>query len=360
MEVDSTLKELGCVRIQLDHAMYIYTHRKTGDIIGFILSHVDDFLYGGTALFHKKVIKHIKTKYVIGACEETLFSFTGWNLEQTEEGITVTQRDYLNDLNLDQFEALMIAKGNNDDKLNQEQTSLFQKANGILGWLAQVSKPDLAYAYVEFSSLTRKATLGDAKRLIRMLKKARADLDTIKFSNLGDVKHWRLRVYCDASFARLNNVDTVTGDIVTLEGEDGALAILEWNASKLKVPANSPLNGESEAAMVAQGKIVHYRHILNQIFGVNIPGEIITDSKSLKDAVQSNNAVKDKRTSVNITILRAVVEEDNMSISWLSGALQPADILTKPSVNSRIVKSLMSTGNSKCLQEFEKDKERKR
>ena len=254
----------------------------------------------------------------------------------------------------------MIAKGNNDDKLNQEQTSLFQKANGILGWLAQVSKPDLAYAYVEFSSLTRKATLGDAKRLIRMLKKARADLDTIKFSNLGDVKHWRLRVYCDASFARLNNVDTVTGDIVTLEGEDGALAILEWNASKLKVPANSPLNGESEAAMVAQGKIVHYRHILNQIFGVNIPGEIITDSKSLKDAVQSNNAVKDKRTSVNITILRAVVEEDNMSISWLSGALQPADILTKPSVNSRIVKSLMSTGNSKCLKEFEKDKERKR
>ena len=78
------------------------------------------------------------------------------------------------------------------------------------------------------------------------------------------------------------------------------MAILEWTSTKLKVPANSPLNGESEAAMAAQ-----------------------------------------------------VVEEDNMTISWLSGALQPADILTKPSVNSRIVKALMRSGNSNCLKEFE-------
>ena len=361
MEVDATLKKLGCIRIQLDHAFYIYTHRKTGDILGFILSHVDDFLYGGTKLFHKKVIKPIKEKYVIGACEETLFSFTGWNLEQNEEGITVTQRDYLNDLNLEQFDDLMNAKGNNTDRLNQEQTSLMQKANGILGWLAQVSKPDLAYAYVEFSSIIKQATIGDAKKLVRMLKKARSDLDVIKFSNLGDVKNWRLRVYCDASFARLNNVDTVTGDLVTVENTDtGALAVLEWSSSKLKVPANSPLNGESEAAMLAQGKIIHYRHMLNQIFGVNIPGEIITDSKSLKDAVQSNNAVRDKRTSVNVTILRSVVEEDNIAISWLSGALQPADILTKPSVNSRIVKALMRTGNSSCLKQFQVELENKK
>ena len=321
---------------------------------------MDDFLYGGTELFHRKIIRPIKKKYVIGACEESLFSFTGWNLEQNEQGITVTQRDYLNELDLDQFEALTTAKGKNDDRLNQNQLELMQKANGILGWLAQVSKPDLSYAYVEFSSKLKRATLGDAKKLVRMLKKARADLDEIKYSNLGDVKNWRIKVYCDASFARLNNVDTVTGDLVTVEGEGGALAILEWTSSKLKVPANSPLNGESEAAMAAQGKIVHYRHMLQQMFGVNVPGEIVTDSKSLKDAVHSNNAVKDKRTSVNINILRSIVEEDNMTISWLSGALQPADILTKPSVNNKIVKTLMKTGNAWSLKDFEKELQNKK
>ena len=189
LEVDSALKELGCTRIKVDHAFYIYTHKKTGDILGFVLSHVDDFLYGGTELFHRKIIRPIKKKYVIGACEESLFSFTGWNLEQNEQGITVTQRDYLNELDLDQFEALTTAKGKNDDRLNQNQLELMQKANGILGWLAQVSKPDLSYAYVEFSSKLKRATLGDAKKLVRMLKKARADLDEIKYSNLGDVKN---------------------------------------------------------------------------------------------------------------------------------------------------------------------------
>ena len=89
-------------------------------------------------------------------------------MEQNEEGITVTQRDYLNDLNLDQFESLITAKGRNDDRLNQNQLELMQKANGILGWLAQVSKPDLSYAYVEFSSILKRATLGDAKRLVRL------------------------------------------------------------------------------------------------------------------------------------------------------------------------------------------------
>ena len=94
---------------------------------------------------------------------------------------------------------MALVKGRNEDRLDQNQLELMQKANGILGWLAQVSKPDLAYAYVEFSSILKRATLGDAKRLIRMLKKARSDLDTIKFSNLGD--------------------------LVTVEGEGGAMAI---------------------------------------------------------------------------------------------------------------------------------------
>ena len=100
--------------------------------------------------------------------------------------------------------------------------------------------------------------------------------------------------------------------------------------------------------------------MLQQIFGVNVPGEIVTDSKSLKDAVQSNNAVKDKRTSVNINILRSIVEEDNMTILWLSGALQPADILTKPSVNNRIVKTLMRSGISNSLKDFEKELQNKK
>ena len=79
-------------------------------------------------------------------------------------------------------------------------------------------------------------------------------------------------------------------DLVTVQGEDGAMATMEGTSTKLKVPANSPLNGESEAAIAAQ-----------------------------------------------------VVEEDNRIVSWLSGVLQPVEIRKKPAVNSRVVKTLMSS-----------------
>ena len=225
--------------MKLDHAFYIYVDEKTHELLGFILSHVDDFLYGGTDYFHEKIIKPVKEKYVIGACDDTLFSFTGWNLEQTQDGIIVTQKDYLAGLDLTPFDILLNNMGKNDDKLTDEQTTLMQKAIGILGWLSQVSKPALAYQYVEFSSLVRKATLGDAKRLVKVLHKAKSELNVIKFSNLGKVENWKIRVFCDASFGRLNQTDTVTGELVVLEGEGGASAILEWSANKLSVPANS-------------------------------------------------------------------------------------------------------------------------
>ena len=89
-------------------------------MLGFLLSHVDDFLYGGTDKLHKDVIEPMKKKYVIGACEDTFFSFTVWNLEQTQGGITVTQKDYLEGLDLTQFDILQNAAGKNDDKLTDE------------------------------------------------------------------------------------------------------------------------------------------------------------------------------------------------------------------------------------------------
>ena len=292
-------------------------------MLGFLLSHVDDFLYGGTDKFHKDVIEPMKKKYVIGACEDTFFSFTVWNLEQTQGGITVTQKDYLEGLNLTQFDILQNAAGKNDDKLTDEQTNLMQKANGMLG---------LAYSYVEFSALICKATLGNVKRLIKLLHKAKSDLDVIKFSNLGKVENWKIKVFCDASFGCLSHTDTVTGELMVLEGERGAIAILEWSANKLPVPANSPLNGESEAAMLGQGLVHHYRMMLSEIFNVSLPGLIVTDLKSLHDAVNTNNSIKYKRTSVNVAILRAVSEADNMELCWIPGQAQLAHILTKPSV----------------------------
>ena len=122
----------------------------------------------------------------------------------------------------------------------------------------------------------------------------------------------------------------------------------------MPVPANSPLNGESEAALLGQGLVHHYRMMSSEIFNVSLTGVIVTDSKSLHDAVNTNNSIKDKRTSVNVAILWAVSEADNMKLCWIPGQVQPADVFTKPSVNPSVIKALMRPGNISYLDEFEK------
>ena len=108
--------------------------------------------------------------------------------------------------------------------------------------------------------------------------------------------------------------DGDTRDIVMVEGEGGAVSVPEWNSNKMKIPATSPLAGEAEAAIKVHGRIAHHRHILQELFGIEVPGVIVTDSKSLKEAVHSNNCIKDKRTSIAVAELRAVCEEDRISM----------------------------------------------
>ena len=65
----------------------------------------------------------------------------------------------------------------------------------------------------------------------------------------------------------------------------------------------------------------------------NIEATILTDSKSLKQAVESDNSVKDKRTAIAVCTLRKCKEFENIGVDWVEGENQLADILTKPSVN---------------------------
>ena len=65
----------------------------------------------------------------------------------------------------------------------------------------------------------------------------------------------------------------------------------------------------------------------------DIDAKIVTDSESLKQAVDSDNSVKDKRTGIAVCTLRKCKEFENIDVCWVKGESQLADVLTKPGVN---------------------------
>ena len=118
--------------------------------------------------------------------------------------------------------------------------------------------------------------------------------------------------------------------------------VIDWGSSKMKVPSDSPLSGESEAALMGYGKIKMLRFLIHEFTGLEIPAKLLTDSKSLMQAVNSNNSISDKRCAVAIAMIRRVQQADKIQVGWLKGTSQPADVLTKATANPKLLIDILT------------------
>ena len=71
---------------------------------------------------------------------------------------------------------------------------------------------------------------------------------------------------------------------------------------------------------------------------------LVTDSKSLQEACQTDNQLKDKRTAIDMAVLRRSVEMNIYSIMWRPGKTQLADPLTKQGACCDRLRHALTTG----------------
>ena len=331
-QLDTDLLEAGCTRSTFDKAMYFF--HEGDDLIGILAVHVDDVCFAGSGKFYKEIIEKIVRKYTVGRIESDSFNFTGWNLRQNAEGIVLTQQSYLEKLSSEDFTHLSAPGADKFKLLDAKGQHLYRKAVGSLGWVVQVSRPDLSYQHLTFSSKAGRATIEEGRKIARLINKLSETKYELVFSNLGKLEDLRLVVFKDASPAHKNNIETVVSSIQFLVNDQGMMNIVDWKTKKLDIPSASPLAAEAEAAIEAFGRLKFTRALFLEIVKQrNINSTIITDSVSLKQAVESDNSVKDRRTGVAVCTLRKCKEFENIDISWVESHNQLADVLTKPNVN---------------------------
>ena len=343
-EIGEFLQECGMTQSSMDKAVY-FQKNKAGEVTGLIITHIDDFLYVGSEEFHDQVIKKILKKYVIGAQEDTEMTFTGWELKQTAAGIELTQDSYCDAISLQKYDHFRAFTAKDDEKLDEIDQGNYRKMVGTLGWLTNSSKPALAHVCNMHSTKLGKASKADAKALLRILEKAKAEPEVIKFSNIGPPKNWKLDIFCDAALGRNTDPDTYVGDIAFLMG-NGKRNVLNWSATKLDIPTASILVGEADSVTSAYGKISYFRYILEELFGFQAPATIHTDSKSLHATVHSDNTIRNRRISAAVATIRAVKMKDNICLSWVKGIKNLSDPLTKPNANAANLKHVLRTGET--------------
>ena len=121
-----------------------------------------------------------------------------------------------------------------------------------------------------------------------------------------------------------------------------------WKSFRLPRVVNSTLGAEAQAMNAASGMLEWFQLMLREIldghrclasiWNVEHPrlGMLLTDCKSLFDHLQSKSAptLDDKRTALDIVIIRESIRKMKASLRWLPTDRMLADSLTKESAEA--------------------------
>eukprot|EP00794_Sanderia_malayensis_P006738 gene6738-7496_t len=162
-------------------------------------------------------------------------------------------------------------------------------------------------------------SLVQANKAIRALKSQEIKLI---FSGLGQPEQIKVVAYGDGSHNSLPNGNS--------QGGGKKVAPISWKSKKLERVTKSPLATEISAV----ADTAHYAYLvasmLKEIFCLEkSPVELMTDSKSLKDNLESTKVVEDPRQRVDVARLKQMVKRGGIQVKWISSAMQLADSLPK-------------------------------
>ena len=128
-----------------DEAFY-YLHQD-GELMGAVITHVDDFTLAGTETFIKEVLETISRELTVSKIERDNFRYTGIDVSAMDDGIEVQMEDYVESLE----EMKEIRKADREEDLTKLELKEYRKMTGKLSWLANSICSDLSYTALAMS-----------------------------------------------------------------------------------------------------------------------------------------------------------------------------------------------------------------
>eukprot|EP00435_Cladocopium_sp_Y103_P044898 s702_g12.t1 len=332
---------------RFDACLYFLREPHSNKLCGVMGVHVDDTAVGGEGEHFKHAVESLKKRFPYRKWRVGEGEFCGSYYVQSsaDRTITMSQRLFAEKLR----PATIPKQAKPDDLLSPGQIRMLRAINGSLNWIASQSRPDLAVQ----TSLSQQAFpqprikhLRDANNAIRRAKMHK-EL-TIKFQAI-PVDDLCICCHSDAAFANVGS-HTQAGYVLGFSERklnNGDIALwtpVTWKSYKLPRAVSSTLGGESQAMASATGTVEWLSLMLAEALDGHFeirecrsmlakrPPVIATDCKSLYDHLispSSPTAVEDRRTSIDIVIIRESIKLTGAQIRWLPTDRMIADGLTK-------------------------------
>ena len=244
LKVEEELNSKRGRKSKYDNALFFW--RKAGSLQGIMCCHVDDFFYGGTPLFDKTIIQHLKQRFKLSAEHIRTLTFTGINFKQTANCISMSQESYI--------DGLVPIRTDDLPKSGSFNSTQIRRVRGLVGqlqWAAKLTRPDISFSSCNLSSRAKHSTMIEAKEANKLLKKLKLQQYEISIPNIGNIVEASLVVFSDASHKILADGNSQGGFIVFLKGVNEKLAPLVWTSHRLKRVVKSAMAAETMALLEA-------------------------------------------------------------------------------------------------------------
>lgn len=348
MSVKEELLKLKCEQSELDNALFRWYDK--GSLQGVFVMHVDDFLFAGTDLFNKCVIKPISVKYKVGKRVAQNFRYVGLNIQQQKDGsISIDQEEYGSEL-----KEIRLENGRKSDKqssLKETEAEALKSLAGQLNWIATQTRPDISYDALELNMCKQNPTVENIIRANKSIKQVQQNSSHIFFPHLGKKEDLYLKVYSDAAWGNLpDGISSAQGHIIFLCGKEGNACPLSWSSNKIRRKVSSTLAAETLSLYEACDEAIYLNALISEtMFNSKVPKLKISgfvDNKSLHENIHSTKQVYEKRLRINIAEIRRMLNENDVSsVKWITSKSQISDVLTKRGVDPAYILEIIQNGH---------------
>ena len=120
---------------------------------------------------------------------------------------------------------------------------------GQLMWLANQTRPDIAFEVCELSTHCHNATVEDVLHANKVISKVKNRNVSLQFHKLSNLSELTIECYCDASFANLHGSGSHGSFVILIKDSIGSRNICSWQSKKVRRVVKSTLAAETLALL---------------------------------------------------------------------------------------------------------------
>ena len=375
MRVRKDMESLGWRCHQLDQCTFMAYEGQ--ELIGIAGVYVDDFVIAGDITNRQWIAAKDKLVklYNWGKWDKHQFTLCGVQYQQHNDySISMSMQEYTEKMAAADYDLPKnLSRIDGNTACSASQLKSLRGINGALQWLTTNLRLDLAAQVSISASEISSPKISSLQKANKIIRQAQGHLTMkLTFQSIG-LDRLVLGVFTDASWgvrpdgASQGGYMIYAADKDILQGQEALMSILDWKSWKLKRVCRSSLAAETQAFTDAVDQLNWVRLFMievltssaldlrktDEILKLCPASHVITDCKSLYDSVERQESaglgLQEKRTAIELTAIRQVMKETNLSTKWVNSDRQLADILTKPGVDPMTFLHLVRRGRWKIV-----------